>query len=405
GAVCTLPATEQQLWVGRLRPASFSGAMADSPSLESIEQKLKEALEELEALRRNDGLANTGKARRDIQSMDISLISVSKAQAAVPPRVVVTRQLRPAVSEIQAVQNALAKTRHIRILSSSRPRPQRVQWTSMELVNALGVEPALPRPVIPEPGPEPPVPPASAPPPLPSSATQPIEPAPRRRPPPPPVPPNAVTIQIPDVRDPELPDPRNILKCLQHKMHKVPPERPGRPHGGIWANKAAWREANVNVWEWLSALQSNNFHSANGATYTRLCELAQHFRFGKQRSHANRAFNMICAHCGVELDMFLGHNRNDGRFVCQMDLLLQSFVYLIDPDEPKLIYPKPPALPKPHGPPCPTGAPPPPALPGPQGPPGPTGHPCTVETRWPGSCLISSPPPDASSTASTHVWW
>ena len=39
--------------------------MADSPSLESIEQKLKEALEELEALRRNDGLANTGKARRD----------------------------------------------------------------------------------------------------------------------------------------------------------------------------------------------------------------------------------------------------------------------------------------------------------------------------------------------------
>ena len=119
--------------------------MADSPSLESIEQKLKEALEELEALRRNDGLANKGKARRDIQSMDISLISVSKAQAAVPPRVVVTRQLRPAVSEIQAVQNALAKTRHIRILSSSRPRPQRVQWTSMELVNALGVEPALPR--------------------------------------------------------------------------------------------------------------------------------------------------------------------------------------------------------------------------------------------------------------------
>ena len=102
--------------------------MADAPSLESIEQKLKEALEELEALRRNDGLANTGKARRDIQSMDISLITVSKAQAAVLPRVVVTRQLRPAVSEIQAVQNALAKTRHIPILSSGQAWSSSTRW-------------------------------------------------------------------------------------------------------------------------------------------------------------------------------------------------------------------------------------------------------------------------------------
>lgn len=154
----------------------------------------------------------------------------------------------------------------------------------------------------------------------------------------------------------------------------------------------------MNVYEWITAMQSGNFASMNGATSRRLYELAMHFRCGKQKSQANRAFNLICTRCGAELDMFLGHDRTNGDFVREMDLLLQSYLYLIDADEPKLIYPVPPRPVIPSQPAPPRG---PPALPGPQGPP--TGYPCTVETRWPGSCLTSSTPPSFSN--SSQYWW